>query len=100
MAAVNIINEHVNGLGYTRRPLDQRPMVGRAPNARPVFAPRTQIDGMPKLAPEPATYDQVFYADWIFAYRRFVEENVTVQDGKNVDVESNAEIGRILGQLG
>jgi hypothetical protein len=100
MAAVNIINEHVNGLGYTQLPLAQRPLVGRPPNARPVFAPRPQIDGMPKLAPEPATYDQVFYADWIFAYRRFVEENVTVQDGKNVDVESNAEIGRVLAQLG
>ena len=55
---------------------------------------------MPKLAAEPATYDQVFYADWIFAYRRFIEENVTVQDGKNVDVESNAEVGRVLAQLG
>lgn len=100
MAAVNIINDHVNGLGYTRLPLDQRPMVGKAPNLRPVFAPRIVAEGMPRLAAEPATYDQVYYADWIFAYRRFVEENVTVQDGRAVDVEANAALGRVLSQLG
>lgn len=99
MAAVNIINEHVNGLGYTRLPPAQRPTIGRAPSMRPVFAPRRPIQGEPQLSVEPAQYDQEFYADWIFAYRKFVEENVTVQDGRAVDVEANAEIGRVLQAL-
>lgn len=99
MAAVGAINELVNGLGYLHVPLPQRPLVGKGTTARPVFAPRAEFSGTPKLGVLPAQYDQVYYGDWLVAFRRLCEENVTVLDGKTVDAEANADLGRILNAL-
>lgn len=96
-AAETAINSYVNRLGYERRDLAARP-VNRA-SGKPVFQPVPPAGSYPRLAEEPAAYDQTFYVDWITGFMAFAEENVSFKDGEAVDVEANARLGGIIQAL-
>jgi hypothetical protein len=98
MVAEGIVNRYVHTLGYGEVPAEQRPRAGRTD--RPVFAPRPPVNGMPRLGPQPESYDKQFHVDWISAFSRLAEENVTAPGGQEVDVAQNARLGKILGALG
>lgn len=98
MVAEGLVNRYVHTLGYADIPPDQRPRAGRTD--RPVFAPRAPVNGMPHLGPQPEPYDKQFHVDWISAFARLAEDNVTAPGGAEVDVVQNARLGRILGALG
>ena len=98
MVAEGLVNRYVHGLGYADLPPDQRPRAGRTD--RPVFAPRPPVNGMPHLGPQPEPYDKQFHVDWISAFSRLAEENVTAPGGLEIDVAQNARLGQILGALG
>jgi hypothetical protein len=98
MVAEGLVNRYVHGLGYADLPPDQRPRAGRTDRA--VFAPRPPVNGMPHLGPQPEPYDKQFHVDWISAFSRLAEENVTAPGGLEIDVAQNARLGQILGALG
>lgn len=98
MVAEGVVNRYVHMLGYADAPAGERPRAGRTD--RPVFAPRPPVNGMPHLGPQPEPYDKQFHVDWISAFSRLAEENVTAPGGQEVDVAQNARLGRILGALG
>lgn len=98
MVAEGLVNGYVHTLGYGGIPAAERPRAGRTD--RPVFAPRPPANGMPRLGPQPEPYDKQFHVDWISAFARLVEENVTAPGGDEVDVAQNARLGHILGALG
>jgi hypothetical protein len=98
MVAEGLVNGFVHTLGYADIPPAERPRAGRT--ERPVFAPRPPVDGLPPLGAQPEPYDKQFHVDWISAFARLAEENVTAPGGEAVDVVQNARLGRILGALG
>ena len=98
MVAEGVVNRYVHALGYDDLPVDQRPRAGRTD--RPVFAPRPPVNGMPHLGPQPEPYDKQYHIDWISAFSRLAEENVTAPGGLEIDVAENARLGKILGALG
>ena len=98
MVAEGVVNRYVHTLGYGDVAPDARPRAGRTD--RPVFAPRTPVNGMPHLGPQPESYDKQYHVDWISAFSRLAEENVTAPGGLEVDVAENARLGKILGALG
>lgn len=98
MVAEGVVNRYVYTLGYADLPVDQRPRAGRTERA--VFAPRPPVNGMPHLGPQPEPYDKQYHVDWISAFSRLAEENVTAPGGHEVDVVENARLGKILGALG
>jgi len=98
MVAEGLVNGFVHTLGYADIPPAERPRAGRT--ERPVFAPRPPVEGLPRLGAQPEPYDKQFHVDWISAFARLAEENVTVPGGEAVDVVQNARLGRILGALG
>lgn len=98
MVAEGLVNRYVHTLGYGDMPPEQRPRAGRSD--RPVFAPRPPVNGGPRLGAQPEPYDKQFHVDWISAFARLAEENVTTPGGEEVDVVQNARLGQILGTLG
>jgi hypothetical protein len=98
MVAEGLVNRYVHTLGYADIAPEQRPRAGRTD--RPVFAPRPPVNGMPHLGAQPESYDKQFHVDWISAFARLAEDNVTAPGGAEVDVVQNARLGRILGALG
>ena len=98
MVAEGLVNRYVHTLGYGDMPPEQRPRAGRT--ERPVFAPRPAVNGAPQLGAQPEPYDKQFHVDWISAFARLVEDNVTAPGGEQVDVVQNARLGKILGALG
>jgi hypothetical protein len=98
MVAEGVVNRYVFTLGYSDVPPDQRPRAGRTD--RPVFAPRPPVNGMPHLGAQPESYDKQYHVDWISAFSRLAEENVTATGGLEIDVAENARLGKILGVLG
>ena len=98
MVAEGVVNRYVYTLGYGELPPEQRPRAGRT--ERPVFAPRAPVNGMPHLGAQPESYDKQYHVDWISAFSRLAEENVTATGGLEVDVAENARLGKILGVLG
>lgn len=98
MIAEGLVNRYVHTLGYADLPPEKRPRAGRTD--RPVFAPRPPPEGMPRLGAQPEPYDKQFHVDWISAFARLAEENVTAPGGDEIDVAENARLGRILGALG
>jgi hypothetical protein len=98
MVAEGMVNRYVHALGYADLPPEARPRSGRTD--RPVFAPRAPVNGTPQLGAQPEAYDKQFHVDWISAFTRLAEENVTASGGNEVDVAQNARLGKILGALG
>jgi hypothetical protein len=98
MVAEGVVNRYVHTLGYGEMPVDQRPRAGRTD--RPVFAPRPPVNGAPLLGAQPEPYDKQYHVDWISAFSRLAEENVTAPGGLEIDVAQNARLGSILGALG
>jgi hypothetical protein len=98
MVAEGVVNRYVHTLGYGDLPVEQRPRAGRT--ERPVFAPRAPVNGMPVLGAQPEPYDKQYHVDWISAFSRLAEENVTAPGGLEIDVAQNARLGSILGALG
>ncbi len=98
MVAEGVVNRYVFTLGYGDVAPDARPRAGRTD--RPVFAPRPPVNGMPHLGPQPESYDKQYHVDWISAFSRLAEENVTAPGGLEIDVAENARLGKILGALG
>lgn len=98
MVAEGLVNRFVHTLGYADVAPEARPRAGRTD--RPVFAPRPPVNGMPHLAAQPEAYDKQFHVDWISAFSRLAEENVTAPGGLEIDVAQNERLGKILGVLG
>lgn len=95
--AERVLNDFVYGLGFMELPPDARPR--DAEGARPVFQRALAAEEWPALAETPQAYDEEFYLDWVSAFVRMVEANVRGASGTEVDVEGNAELGRILADL-
>ncbi|MFA5119856.1 virulence factor SrfC family protein [Zavarzinia sp.] len=95
--AETAINSYVNRLGYDRQPLAARP-VNRS-SGKAIFTPPPPAGPYPKLAEEPAAYDQAFYVDWITGFFAFTDDNVSFKDGEAVDVEANARLGGLIQAL-
>lgn len=96
-AAESLINAYVDHLGFDARPLTARPL-NRA-TGKPIFAPPPPAGAYPRLAEEPAAYDQTFYVDWIAGLFALTDENVSFKDGEAIDVEANARLGRLIAAL-
>jgi hypothetical protein len=91
------IGGFVAALGFDAKPIAERPTVGQ--DRRPVFAPRPPIDGLPPLGEVAADYDRQRSLDWVQAFLRSTDLNVSGDGEDAVDVARNATLGRILTDL-
>ncbi|HEY0182980.1 MAG TPA: virulence factor SrfC family protein, partial [Rhodopila sp.] len=97
LIAEDMINDFVTYLGFTQMPEASRPVVGGAgPGRRRIFAAREATVGLPELAPHPAPYDRTFYVDWMAAFARIMEDNVSDQSANPIDPAANEAIGAVI----
>ena len=97
LLAANAIGSFVFWLGYDDVDPAQRP--AQRGNGARVFQPRPPVD-IPLLEEQPSSFDERFYGDWFTAYFDFVKMNSESIAGRQIDVEQNGRVGRILAGLG
>ena len=95
------INAHATWLGFPPHCEDaagseDRPVVGD----KPIFQRSEPAAGLPVLGEKPARYDQRYYVDWIAAWMRLVDDNVTGGAADGIDPAENERLNRIIGILG
>ncbi|MCU0908415.1 MAG: putative virulence factor [Rhodobacteraceae bacterium] len=91
------INGFVATLGYDRVPVQDRPVVALPEGGtRPVFAAHVPSDTAADLPADPRGIAERHWTDWAHALLALFEANA--QDGAagRIDIEQNAQLGRIL----
>ena len=91
------IGGFVAAIGFDTKPIAERPTVGQ--DRRPVFAPRPKLDGLPPLGEVAADYDRQQSLDWLQAFLRATDLNVSGEGEDSVDVARNARLGGILAEV-
>jgi hypothetical protein len=100
LIAEDMVNGFVTYLGYDRLEEARRPTVGPAgPNQRRIFAPRPAVQGLPPLGDQPSSYDRTFHVDWMAAFVRMMEDNVSDQSAEDFDRNANDELGAMVRTL-
>jgi hypothetical protein len=99
LLAATLINRFVDQLGFDQVPPAQRPQVGADGDARPVFAPQPTRHDALGLGEEPEPFTDRFLTDWAFAFYRLVEENASMQGGRQIDAQQNARLGLLIQTL-
>ena len=99
LLAATFINRFVARLGFDQDAPEQRPQVEDGGQARPVFAPRPIAHDARGLGPEPSPYTDTFITDWAFAFVQLVRDNATDNQGRNVDLEQNLRLGKLIRDL-
>jgi hypothetical protein len=92
-----LINNFVHRLGYDSLPPDKRPEAPRG--TRRIFAPRTPVNGFPRLGDTPAPYGLNFEIDWMTAIRLTFEANAQDAGSGTIDVAANERLGGIIARL-
>lgn len=99
IVATDRINRFVNSFGFDEIEESSRPQVKSAAGTRPVFVPRKveySIDTLPDARED---FGAKFAADWLLAFVRSVETNVTSEGSLTIDIEQNTRLGAILKKL-
>jgi hypothetical protein len=97
-AAVQIINEQVNYLGFVRggKPLDKRPSFPDEART-PVFAGVGREAQQGEIEDEPTPYAALYCASWLVSLGETVELNVRDREGSGaVDVKANEALGQVI----
>ncbi|CAH2603540.1 conserved protein of unknown function [Rhodovastum atsumiense] len=97
MAAAQVINEHVNFVGFRTdgKPAPDRPSLGKG--AGPVFAAPPPIAELREIDEEPPPYGPLFCISWIKALAEATRRNVFDRgDGTLLDQAQNEAVGKIL----
>jgi hypothetical protein len=100
LVAEDMVNSFVTCLGYDLLEEARRPTVGPAgPNQRRIFARRPVVQGLPPLGDQPSSYDRMFHVDWMAAFVRMMEDNVSDQSAEDFDRNANDEVGAMVRKL-
>jgi hypothetical protein len=95
-----MVNGFVTYLGFDRLDESHRPTVGSAgPSQRRIFAARPVVRGLPPIAAQPSSYDRTFHVDWMAAFVRTMEDNVSDQSAENFDRAANDALGTMIRHL-
>lgn len=91
------INGFVADLGWTSKPLEERPTVPLDNDgSRPVFAPRKLIYQLESLPDDAKPFRKEYVDDWVFGFYRTVEDNAKGGLGGNLNIAQNALLGQIV----
>ena len=100
LVAEDLVNGFVTCLGFDRLEEARRPAVGAAgPGQRRIFAARPVVQGLPPLAAQPSPYDRVFHVDWMAAFVRMMEDNVSDRSAEDFDHAANDALGALVTRL-
>ena len=99
LIAEDMVNTFVAKLGFDATEEARRPTVGSGGAMRYVFASRPAVRGLPSLGEQPAAYDRIFHVDWMAAFARLMEDNVSDQSAEAFDREANDALGAWIRRL-
>jgi hypothetical protein len=88
-----VISEYVNWLGFSAKPLSERPQVD---GFGPAFAPRPPLDGLPVLDDASAMFTAGFILSWFEAFKDTAINNAGHAAGSEISPEQNDRLGQIL----
>jgi hypothetical protein len=97
LVAEDLVNGFVSYLGFDQMAEARRPAAGRS--QRRIFAARPLVRGLPPLTPQPSNYDYDFQVDWMFAFARTMEDNVSDRTDEGFDHAANDALGLLVARL-
>ncbi|GAB3460493.1 putative virulence factor [Azotobacter salinestris] len=97
LTAKTVLGDFIGWLGFLEQPLEQRPDSRIERGAR-LFqpAPPVAYGQLPRLAEQPQDYTRRYVGDWLVALARIAEENAGHSAGREITLEQNEALGRIL----
>ncbi|WP_349568945.1 putative virulence factor [Azotobacter salinestris] len=97
LTAKTVLGDFIGWLGFIEQPLEQRPDSRIERGAR-LFQPAPPIayGQLPRLAEQPQDYTRRYVGDWLVALARIAEENAGHSAGREITLEQNEALGRIL----
>ncbi|TBW30799.1 hypothetical protein E0E54_22590 [Azotobacter chroococcum] len=97
LTAKTVLGDFIGWLGFIEQPLEQRPDSRIERDAR-LFQPPAPIayGQLPRLAEQPQDYTRRYVGDWLVALARIAEENAGHSAGREITLEQNEALGRIL----
>ncbi|MFB8830453.1 virulence factor SrfC family protein [Azotobacter sp. CWF10] len=97
LTAKTVLGDFIGWLGCIEQPLEQRPDSRIERGAR-LFQPAPPIayGQLPRLAEQPQDYTRRYVGDWLVALARIAEENAGHSAGREITLEQNEALGRIL----
>jgi hypothetical protein len=97
LVAEDMVNSFVTRLGFDKVPDARRPVVPRS--QRRIFAARPLLRGLPPLTEQSAPYDRDFHVDWMVAFARTMEDNVSDRTNDVFDHAANDALGVLVARL-
>ncbi|MFC0710887.1 putative virulence factor [Azorhizophilus paspali] len=97
LTAKTVLGDFIGWLGFIEQPLKQRPD-SRIERDAKLFQPTPPIapGQLPRLAEQPQDYTRRYVGDWLVALARIAEENAGHSAGREITLEQNEALGRIL----
>jgi hypothetical protein len=101
LIAEDMVNGFVTCLGFDRIDEARRPTAGPpGPGQRKVFAARPAVRGLPPLKTQPTPYDRSLHVDWMAAFVRLMEDNVSDLSAEDFDRAANDALGALIKRTG
>jgi hypothetical protein len=95
--AEDVVNGFITFLGFDQLEEARRPAVGAG--QRRIFAARPAVRGLPALGEQPSAYDRAFHVDWMVAFARMMEDNVSDRSAEVFDHHANDLLGAVVKRL-
>jgi len=97
LTAKTVLGDFIGWLGCIEQPLEERPE-SRVERGARLFQPPPAIarGELPRLPEQPLDYTRRYVGDWLVALARIAEENAGHSAGREITLEQNQALGRIL----